>query len=223
MKYYKFLTSENKGAYSDFDYTDYLPKDGQPGKWLPKVEDLELCESGYHACTRKDVLRWVNTQMYEVELRGKKKNGNEKVVAQEMRFIRKVDYNERILRLFACWCAEQVLPNFENKYPEDKRPRQAIETAKRYADGKATKKELSAANSAARSAADSAARSAANSAAYYAARSAANSAAYFAAYFAADSAAYFAADSAADSAAYFAADSAATKNQSDKFMEMVGE
>ncbi|MGD0663330.1 MAG: ankyrin repeat domain-containing protein [Syntrophorhabdales bacterium] len=46
------------------------------------------------------------------------------------------------LRSFACDCAEKVLVCFENQHPTDKRPRLAIETARRFAQGKATKEEL---------------------------------------------------------------------------------
>jgi hypothetical protein len=52
---------------------------------------------------------------------------------------------ERTLRLFACSCAEHVLPLFEQQYPEDKRPRRAIETARRFAAGEAPREELAAA------------------------------------------------------------------------------
>lgn len=41
-----------------------------------------------------------------------------------------------------CDYDEHVLHLFEAKYPEDKRPRQAIEVSRRYADGKATDEEL---------------------------------------------------------------------------------
>lgn len=63
-------------------------------------------------------------------------------------------YTERdkIARLFACDCAERVLPLFEEKYPEDNRPRVAIKTARRYAMGQATEAERSAAGEAAREA-----------------------------------------------------------------------
>lgn len=37
---------------------------------------------------------------------------------------------------FAILCAEAVLENFESKYPDDKRPREAIEAAKNYLEGK---------------------------------------------------------------------------------------
>jgi hypothetical protein len=42
------------------------------------------------------------------------------------------------LVLAACACAETVLEIFEKKYPNDKRPRKAIETAHAWAEGKAT-------------------------------------------------------------------------------------
>ena len=74
------------------------------------------------------------------------------------------------LRLFACDCAEQALPIFEKVYPDDKRPRKAVETARLFAEGKATQKELDAARYAA--------GTAARTAAWYAARAAAGAAAW---------------------------------------------
>ena len=50
--------------------------------------------------------------------------------------------HDRALRLFACHCAWYDLDNFERLYPADKRPRQAIETAERFALGNATVEEL---------------------------------------------------------------------------------
>jgi len=55
---------------------------------------------------------------------------------------------DKEIRLFACDCAEQSLPLFEKEYPDDKRPRQAIETSRMFANGKATQKELAAARNA---------------------------------------------------------------------------
>ena len=46
------------------------------------------------------------------------------------------------LRLFACDCAEHVLPFFEGYYPHDHRPRMAIQTGRQYAKGQATLEEL---------------------------------------------------------------------------------
>ena len=56
---------------------------------------------------------------------------------------------ERDLRLLACDYAEHVLHIFEDKYPDDNRPRHAIETARLYAVGQATKEDIEKARSAA--------------------------------------------------------------------------
>ena len=82
------------------------------------------------------------------------------------------------LRLFACDCAEQALPIYEKDYPDDKRPRKAVETARLFAEGKATQKELAAAWYAARAAAGAAAWDAVWYAAWCAARYAARDAAW---------------------------------------------
>ena len=98
--------------------------------------------------------------------------------------------------------AYSCLGNFEKEYPNDNRPRLAIEAKRKFLKGEITEVELDAARLAARSAASSAARSA-YSAAESAARSAASSAssAAYSAYSAAESAAWSAASSAARSAA----------------------
>lgn len=102
-------------------------------------------------------------------------------IADAIWAIRAVAGHEVAARLFACDCAESVLHLFEKRYPDDKRPRTAIEVARRFAHGEATVEELRNANAAA----------------YHAAYHAANAAA--AAYFAAAYAAY------ADAAAAYAA------------------
>ena len=108
---------------------------------------------------------------------------------------------DELMRLFACWCAEQSLDLFESKYPDDKRPRRAVEATRLFVAGKRGKEELRAADAAADAAAYAAADAAA--AAAYAAAANAYAAAYAATY-AADAAAYAAADAAA-AAAYAAA------------------
>lgn len=44
--------------------------------------------------------------------------------------VKKTDH--KILAIWAIDCAERVLPYFEEKYPEDQRPRKAIETLKAW-------------------------------------------------------------------------------------------
>jgi hypothetical protein len=59
---------------------------------------------------------------------------------------------DRELRLFTADCAERVLYLWEREYPDDLRPRVCIETARRFANGQATAKELAEAAEAAEAA-----------------------------------------------------------------------
>jgi len=170
---YKSIRSDNKGVYSDFDFSPYLPHDGQPGEWLPKVDYLSICRSGWHYTDEDNIIEWLNDQIFEVEVRGEEIHDRDKHASQEMRMVRKYEgWNERTARLFACDCAEHVLPIFEKTLPDDKRPRQCIEVARRFANGEATKEELAAAWAAAGDAAWDAARDAAREATWDAARAA---------------------------------------------------
>ena len=70
--------------------------------------------------------------------------------------LRAVKGHDKELRPFACRCARLVLPIFEEKYPEDDRPRKAIEAAEAFALGRIGKDELEKAADAAAYAADAA-------------------------------------------------------------------
>ena len=87
---------------------------------------------------------------------------------------RAADLHRRVV-LAACDCAELALSLFEARYADDRRPRTAIETARRYARGEATIDDVRVAADAARAAA---AAYAANDAAADAAADAAYAAAY---------------------------------------------
>lgn len=52
---------------------------------------------------------------------------------------------DREIRLFACDCAERVLPLYEKEHPKDNRPRETIRISRLFANGEATKEQLAAA------------------------------------------------------------------------------
>jgi hypothetical protein len=83
--------------------------------------------------------------------------------------LRAVEGKDKEIRLFAADCAESVLHIYEKKYPNDDRPRKAIQAARDYANGVIGKDELDAEGEAAWEAA----RDAEGAAAGYAARAAA--------------------------------------------------
>ena len=180
MRYYKILI-KGKSCHGG-DSTWFLPKGKRPGKWMPKIEgELKLCEHGYHLVKAEEILEWVkeDCQIFEVEPKGKVTYDGSKGVCRSARLLKQLNWNDKIARLFACDCAERVLPIFEKNYPDDKRPRVAIETVRRYVNGLSGEEELAAAEAAAR-AAETAARAAAGAtetAAWAAAEAAAGAAA----------------------------------------------
>ena len=161
MTYYKSLSADGcscNGGHSKWSLPSLQP-DGtyKPGCWMPRIENIVPCERGYHVFERKDIMQWLNATLYEAEVRGETIDHEDKIVAESCRLLRPIPgCNERTLRLFACRVAEDVLPIFEQAYPDDYRPRAAIETARRYANGEATPEELAAARAAAGAAAGAA-------------------------------------------------------------------
>jgi len=207
MTYYKWLLKGRKAA------------NGGTGTWSRgwmKVEPpLVPCYHGLHICEIQDIAGWIPDKhgvLWEVEVAPDAeiiRHGDNKTVVSKARLVRMVGVaGERNLRLFACDCAAHVLPLFEKKYPDDKRPRKAIAVARRYANGKATPAELDAAGDAAGAAAGAAAGDAAGAAAWDAAGAAAGAAAGDAAGAAAWAAAWDAAEAAAGAAAWVAAGAA---------------
>ena len=104
---------------------------------------VALCERGYHGSLHPyDALQYAPGPMLcLVELTGVIIEDTDKVVAQGRRLLKAVNI-ETQLRDFACNCTEEVLPLFERVYPDDKRPREAIEAMRQYNAGQITRDEL---------------------------------------------------------------------------------
>ena len=121
-----------------------LPRGSRPGAWRKVAGDLIPCNNGLHLLRKKDIIEWLRAGvLWEAEWRGDKIVTGDKMVVSEARLVRKAAVlDERTLRLLACDFAEHVLPIFEKKYPGDPRPYEAIQVARRYADGQATQQEL---------------------------------------------------------------------------------
>jgi hypothetical protein len=183
-RYFKVLDAKNRscnGGSPDLVWS--LPvqnADGSwtPGEWMPEVKgDLKLCSNGYHLTDAEHLPDWLNASIYEAEPSNELIKGDNKIVCRSVRLLRKMHWDDRVARLFACDCAERALPIYEKNYPDDKRPRHAIEVARLYADGKASDGELAAARATAWHAAWNAAWEAAWAAAQDAAQDAAGAAA----------------------------------------------
>jgi hypothetical protein len=191
----------------------------EPDITLRVKPPLVMCEHGLHGSIKPlDALYYAPGPIVcRVEHSGTIIQQDDKLCSTVRKVLWMADAT-KALHVFACTVAEKALLAEQKAGREpSKRSWQAIKVKRKWLEGNATNEELSAARSAAesaarsaaRSAAESAARSAAWSAAWSAARSAARSAAWGAARSAARSAAESAARSAAWSAAWSAARSAA--------------
>lgn len=150
--FYKFTQEGCKPIHGCGEYL--TPTDDGPGEWHPKVSELKICGSGYHVCETRNIFPYINQELYIVEVRGNHVADWDKLSFEEMRFIRHVDvWNEKTARLFACDCAEHVLHIYEKCYPDDKRPREAIEVVRKWIRGEVDAAARAAAWAAARDAA----------------------------------------------------------------------
>jgi len=170
-KRWKFL---RKGLKSDSGNTKW-----KIGEWSKPIKNLEMCQSGYH-CSKEiyQAFSYVQGEILAlVECRGKHESQEDKETWETLKIVKAYKWQKKDSVALSIYAAELCIDNFEKKYPEDKKPREAIEAAKKFLKYP-TKANRSAAWSAAESAwsaawsAAESARSAAWSAAWSAAESA---------------------------------------------------
>ena len=166
---------------------------------LNKIKSHSPCEDGW-----KKLLNYLNKTEADDEVLELRTILESNGLYDTLWAMRAVEDKDKEIRLFAADCAELVLPIYEKQYPNDDRPRKAIQAARDYANGLISAEELAAADAAAWDAAWDAASAALDAAsaaldardAARAARDAARSAASAAA-MDADAASVAAADAAA--------------------------
>jgi hypothetical protein len=121
---------------------------------------------------------WLGPALFLAEWDGEIVGDDEKLVVRRARLVRRLTWDDRIARIFACDCADHILDALAAKDYDVAGQRACVTVARRFANGEATEAELSAAWDAARDAAWDAARAAARAAAWDAARDAAWAAAW---------------------------------------------
>jgi hypothetical protein len=220
--YYKWLKPDRTTTYQRVKW----PK--RVGVWTPDTTPV-ICVSGWHLATHQGIAEHARNGavLWIAEGRGASVAADDKVAFSSARLVSQVGTLTQIIAVqWAAKCAKRVLRHYEDRYPEDKRPREAIQAALKWA------KDPTEAN-----------RTTYADAAIYAADAATYAAAtYAAAAYAAAAAAYAAADAtaaiytaaiytaAADAAAaayaaYAAADAVAHKKerewQSDRLLQLL--
>ncbi|MCP3966600.1 MAG: hypothetical protein GY718_09660 [Lentisphaerae bacterium] len=146
---WKSLRKGTVSAHNDFKW--------KVGKWYKVETPISICNNGFHASENIiHAMRYVECEVLaQVEVRGEFEKGIDKQCWSEMRIIKKWNWTIENSIELSIYSASLVLDNYEKVYPNDKRPREAIDAAKEY-----LKYKTSAAWSAARSAAKAAQSSA---------------------------------------------------------------
>ena len=170
-QYYKFLNLKN----------GYITSEHGKQVWTVGTEysvtgKIVKCENGFHASAEPlDALGYVKGNVLAiVEVSGDADNDTDKVCYRSMTIIKAYNWTALDSISLAIYSAKQVIKIYEDKYPNDSRPRDAIKAAGVYLKTP-NKKTADAVRAAAADAADAAADAA--DAAAYAADAAADAAA----------------------------------------------
>jgi len=103
------------------------------GVWYKCKEPLQICLVGWH-CSKNiiDAMNYVSAgYIAEVEVKGKSKTQSDKEAWEEIKIIKLYKWTRKDSISLAIFSAELTIKNFEKEYPNDKRPRETIEAAKR--------------------------------------------------------------------------------------------
>jgi hypothetical protein len=115
-----------------------------PGYIYSEHGPVKICKSGLHGSRKViDALRYApGSYLCRVDMWSEVKEDKDKLVARHRHVIAAKDVSSE-LRLWACWCVRQ-----QWHLLHDERSKKALETAERFARGKATRQQLDAARAA---------------------------------------------------------------------------
>ena len=104
------------------------------GKQKTFKGDLVMCEQGFH-CSKTvwQAFSYVQGEILaQVEVSGTHETQDDKEVWEKMKIVKAYKWQKQDSVELAIYAAELVISIYEKKYPDDDRPRKAIEAAKKY-------------------------------------------------------------------------------------------
>jgi hypothetical protein len=158
-KAWKFL---DEGLKSNYDDSQWVI-----GEWRTVPPPTGECVGLNASLYIQDALGYVKgTILAEIEYGGVVIKGDDKITCGKMRVLRAWNWTKECSVEMAIFAAESVIAIYESRYPNDNRPRNAINAAKNWLANPAVAAARDAAVAAARDAAVAAARDAAVAAAW---------------------------------------------------------
>jgi hypothetical protein len=123
MTYYKFLRLKGDQVISDWDGSAW-----KKDEWRDIAGNPVLYAQGFYAADSiTDAVQWFGNVLAEVEVRGHSVPGRVMSAHQGMRVTRAWKFSSQDWLDLAIHTAGLVLPIFESRFPDDNRPRAAIE------------------------------------------------------------------------------------------------
>ena len=126
---YKWLNPDRTTTYQHSKW----PK--RVGVWTPDVSP-RLCERGWHLAIPIGIGEHarVGAVLWVAEGRGASDVQDDKIAFTSARLVSEVGtLTQEIAVQWAAECAKRTLKHYEDKYPDDKRPREAVNAAIRWA------------------------------------------------------------------------------------------
>jgi len=119
-------------------------------KWYHEDGNIECCKKGFHASENiVNAISFVNCGVLaKVEVKGKNQKESDKQCWSDMKIVKIYEWKKEDSVRLAIFAAELVIDIFEKKYPNDKRPREAIEAAKNWLKNPTARAAARAANAA---------------------------------------------------------------------------
>jgi hypothetical protein len=142
--FYKWLTTDRITTYQQTVWPVRV------GSWTPDKNPV-LCQSGWHLATHGGIGEHcrIGAVLWEAEGRGEVAESDDKIAFTSVRLLRQVGtLDQQTAVRWAAECAKRVLKHYEVKYPDDKRPRDAINAALAWAKEPSEKNRAAAANAA---------------------------------------------------------------------------
>jgi hypothetical protein len=104
------------------------------GKWFHMDDEVKLCKRGFHASpTILDAMIYVVPGwICRVRVKGQSDVSDDKSCHSDMMIIERRAWTKEMSVKLAIYAAELCIDNYERKYPNDDRPRKAIEAAKAW-------------------------------------------------------------------------------------------
>ena len=127
MTLYKSFRADFKNEYGNIQW--------KLNEWVHQDGVIIACKNGLHASKRViEAIQYVNCEILaEVEVKGKSDlSENDKECWSDMRIIKAYKWEKEDSVKLAIFAAELVIDNYEKEYPNDDRPRKAIEAAKNW-------------------------------------------------------------------------------------------